>query len=279
MRRLARIAAAALLAAASAAGCLLTTNFDGIVGVPPSPDANVPDAIVEAAGGDAGEDAADGSASFWCDTHPGHALCADFDEDGGTLLGAWWTSTYDQGGGSSSLDTTNYSSPPAAFLSDVPSGGAGGLLRTLPVLLTDFQYGFDFRVASSCTPTSNAAITLASLGFQNVPNNIMGVLLSVNGWLLAFEQPGADGGVVLYTFPISPAPARDAWHTLEFSVTVGGAGHVRGTLDGTSFVDSPLSYAPVQNGTVTLNAGVFGPGPCTADYDNMTFDFNTQDGG
>ena len=122
MRRVALVTLFGALAALGA--CSLTTDLSGLSnGAPDAVEGGGTDAASDVAtvqGPDGGRDASDAAVLGFCASHPGHAVCEDFDDGG---LPSGWTADVTMG--SVDVSTKRAASLPGALFATIPRRPAG----------------------------------------------------------------------------------------------------------------------------------------------------------
>lgn len=160
----------ALLATAAVAACQAITGLG---------DLNKVDCLECDAGLDSGPPCA-------------HTFCASFDEG---VMNAGWKSVAQSPGTKLELDTTNFKSPPAALLVDVPSSDAGRVAANLGQSfarpLKGAHLELDLRVSTSAFPEAGAPTVDAALDAGDGGDAADDASASDAG---ADAEAGADGG-------------------------------------------------------------------------------------
>ena len=252
---------------AASAGCLLTSDFDGIAGTRSDAAAPSVDSGIEA-------DAPEASAAFPC--NPGeHLLCNNFDT--GPIDNSGWVVGLTGLGSKAVLDTTFFHSPPAGFRSTigalVKGMNAGGILRQTPAIGTfkTLIYAFDMRVLSCASLGNGGSVTLAAM--QPSGAVAFGVVL-IDTNVYSFAQLDLTQGTFTPE-PFTVAPKADTWQRVEIRLSLNAsAAHAVVMLDANKVVD--VDEVPgTPSPSILLNIGANATGPisgCDVVYDNVTFD-------
>jgi hypothetical protein len=257
-----RIFVAGLGIVSASVACMLTTNFDGIVGT----DAG------DSGGSEGGADG--GSDARFCKSQS-HTFCADFDE-GSLLLG--WENSGPEPGSDEQLDLDASVSPPGSFLALANVNGDGGpsgvvLLKHFPQAITTITLGADMRV-DSCP--SNAGDLNLLLIFTGASSTQQLVLEAVTGNLFLIQYFPLDGGGQDNTqFKIGTVE-MGVWKRVAYTITASSP-HLNlsyGDIGGSpSTVDMPLNGPVVTDVNAYVNVGPFRPNqPCIVHYDNVFVD-------
>ena len=252
------------LVATGIAGCLLTSDFNGVAGS--RTDAGDLDASADADGADPN--------AFPCD--PGaHLSCINFDQ--GPLDKSGWVVQKTGASSKAALDTTIFRSPPDGFHSTIGSAAkafnVGGILRQTPSLgkFRTLIYAFDMRIHSCESLGMGGSVTLAA--FQPSDAVAFGIVL-VDTNVYTFAQVDVKAGTFTPT-PFSVAPKLDTWARITIRLALSSvAAHVVVMLDDQKVVDAE-QVAALPGPNVLLNLGANATGPisgCDVVYDNVTFD-------
>lgn len=298
-------------AASLFAGCVLTSNFDGIDDGADTPDATpdgatrppndasrdapeeggLSDADAALDGGprdaDAGPPANDGAsdASTEAGSDGGgfcsgstHFFCTDFDRPSFAALGL---SESVSGGGVNTLDTTDFISAPQSYRSSVPGSGLPSALLYTAVMngtYRSFDLSFNVRIKSCPFPTGSAAVGLASVAYTST--SALGFYMTgfgVNRPTIADVYPG-DAGTQFSYRAFSGAFPNDVWTRVSvrgsFMTNVTEA-YVNGVLVATdtfkSGVTSP-TLVQVRVGAQALGNVGANVAACEALFDNVSLD-------
>jgi hypothetical protein len=280
-----------LSAALTAASCALLPSMDGLSGgTDAGTDAATPiDGPTTETSADASSDRdaapiqdADAATGPFCATHPGHTLCADFD-DGAVAKG--WTTTDLYGSGAVALDP-DFVSPPSSFLSTVGANNnpnfesSGRLSLDFPKTATGAHVEFDTKRCNA-TPGSGGVFAMSDLLCVTSGSKYGGVLLVWNGQGMYGEiaSNATDGGVFAFNdLPLTqPVPATATSHVREDAV-FGPAGSLKITVDGTVVVDAKnVAINCYGVATRRLEVGMYSYGPvpaCASRFDNVLFDYD-----
>jgi|GEM_PF-7047899 len=254
-----RVRLGACLAAvftAGVAGCLLTSDFDGIVGVRPASDA-----AAEAA--DAGPDAAS-------PCNDAHLVCSHFDHESGALpVPGWNHEILDSG--TLNVDSTTAVSPPSAVHMRVAGSAEVGAYLYRQVFLGPFtRISIEVDVRMGACPARPSSLTLlylepstrASFGLVVLSSGVHALGSSISG--------------TPTFFPLETQLPTDAWAHVVYRILVKDAAtaHLELTVDGKKGIDTDAPSAPMRQ-TALLNLGVLGssaPGGCEVLYDNFVLD-------
>lgn len=255
---------ASCVATAIGAGCLLTSDFDGIVGgspgARPPDDAGAEDAAVP--DGDAGQRSPCVSSD--------HVVCNDFDHEGaGFPIPGWNYSTSD--GGALSLDDTTSISPPRALRARVQSEGEVSAYLHRQAFLGTFTAltaRFDIRIVR-CVPQGSSLTFVymepsarASFGFVQLMSGVQAV------------GAGVDGAFTF--FQLERQIPEDTWGHIDFRITPKDNATVRFEvrLDDAVVVDTDAPSAAMRE-TALLNLGILtaqAPQGCEVAFDNYVLD-------
>jgi len=213
-----------LAASASAliSACSLLTNLSDLPA----------GATSDGGGGDAPEvnDAAlDGP---FCKTHPGHALCADFDE-GSYLLG--WTSPETYGNTPVLSLADGGTSPPASLLSQLGSApdasGAARLRFDFPATATALHVELSLNASSLTTPSSGE-LSLLEIYEKRTSDALtagVNIQLSSSGAEVRLTTFDDAGGRQYQSFPLPALPT--GWFRVDLDVALGVTGSLAVAFD------------------------------------------------
>jgi hypothetical protein len=251
--------AASAMIAACAAGCLLTSDFDGIAGARPADDAGaVDDAAVEG-----------GSASPCASGE--HLVCTDFDHGSTALpVPGWNHATGDAG--TIVIDESSSVSPPASLRAKVAGTTDVGayLYRTaFTGAYTALIASFDVRIVS-CPPQGNS-LTLMYLRPGN--NVAVGFVTLTSGVQAIGTKVGSDPDTF---FTLEKQIPEGTWAriVLRFEVRSATTAHLTLTVDGQRAVDTDAPSAALAN-TAIINVGAQGSAAskgCEVAFDNVVLD-------
>jgi hypothetical protein len=255
----------AALGATLVAGCMLTTSFDGIVGVRPAND------------GSDGVDAAASDAPITPDSNvdsapqpkycskQAHTFCDDFDE--GSVTAAW--SEVKNVGGAVALDTQIFVSAPAGARFDVPSGCT--LLSNPTVgsgVPKKLHSEADFIVQVMGVAFGNA--TLVNINVST--NDALQLLLAPDGTLFLTQiYTLADGGVTFQSHTLGVI-AQGVWVHMALDATLGGSSSVDlklQPLNGSDLVFAGATPPLAANRAPSL---LIGDCPATGNGGTIVFD-------
>jgi hypothetical protein len=260
----------------SVTACSLLTSLDGLHAASDAStdssanDSSSVDVFLDAS--DAG-DTADGP---FCQTHPGHTFCADFDE--GSLT-AGFTSVVDMGVGATALDNNDRSSPPASYEAVFDASAVSQCNEALlEKNLTnngnhDYHLEFDFE---SCGLPS-ISVELFSI-IQNAGIDAFSVSADPFSYKL-YTEGSDDAGVHTHTYDMGVWPAT-GWHhvIVDASDLLGkGKSAIQVTVDGTSMLDIQTGWSWSVSLTqleVGLRACTSASPTCGVHYDNILLDVN-----
>lgn len=272
MRR-AAVAVAVMLAGSAA--CSLFVSVDDLQG---GADAAVDtgaaqDAALDATDAssaiDASPDApADASGPF-CVTHPGHTLCADFDEDSAT---AGWSQS-DVYVGSIDLALDASVSPPASLVSRIPdtttNEGAGRLALELSTAIpTKIHAEMDVLLCRQGTSGYFEIFKLAyGAGYDSD-----GLELQINptSAYVATDTPNEK-------YPLARTIAPSVWTHVAVDVVVATSGSLSVSLNGTSAlaltgIDTTQSNPEAGYHAAVVGLYSTGEPACTTYFDNVLLD-------
>jgi hypothetical protein len=249
-----------LACAGVAAGCLLTSDFDGVVGVRPATG-------VEA--GEAGDGGGEAAAVSPCAAGT-HVVCNDFDHPGGGFPIPGWNNVAADGGVMSLDNTTAVTEPLSLHVKVEGTSGAGAYLYRQPFLgvFKSLVVSFDIRIVAC--PPQGKSLTLvyvepsakASFGFVVLASGVQAVGAGVNG---------------AYTFYTLEKQIPDqTWTHVVYRILVKDASiaHLTLTVDGVTSVDTDAPSGAMKT-TGLLNLGINGetaPKGCEVQYDNYVLD-------
>jgi hypothetical protein len=251
-----------------------STGFDapleGSLDAPPS-DASL-DSPVEAPSSDAPVDGP------FCATHPGHTLCADWD-NGVLLQGFNRISVY---GPEAGVDVS-----PDAYVSAPFSlhGGEGPITKAVAAS-GQLQYDLPSSVASVRIELDLMACDRT--GFTGTSADFFGTVCTEPGSLYAQVALGInsvsdlvllrsviDGGLVFDDQVLSSSMTTGHWHHILLQSTYGTAGHIHIEVDGLVAIDRDetiLCNSPVSH-ELMLGAYAYNTSPrCDAYIDNVLVD-------
>lgn len=261
----------------SVTACSLLTSLDGLRG-DASTDSSANDSAVDVITADASDagDAPDAPDGPFCQTHPGHTFCADFDE--GSLV-AGFTSVTTTGVGSTALDDADKVSSPASYealfdASAVSQCNEALLVRNIANSGNhDYHLEFDFE---SCGLPS-ISVELFSI-IQNA--GIDAFIVSVDPFSYSLYTEGSDdAGSHSQTYDMGVWPTTGWHHVIIDASDVLGKGksafHV--TVDGTTMLDIQTGWTWSISPTeleVGLRACTSASPSCAVHYDNILLDSN-----
>lgn len=259
------------LIALCGAGCLLTNSFDNVAGVRP---VDAGDLDVDASP----DPDADGPTAPWCVSQsPVHQNCVDFDE--GSLSGGGFTTSISNGG-TVTLDTSQFSSAPAAFLTHIPAqigitNSSGILVANLKIAPTAVHLGFDIRISDCRSAGGNGAITLAVMAPTRAVT--YGLVIQPSNTIAFGEQLAGDAGMGFVPHNLVTAPQAGVWTrmTIDLTLTPGAATNATVKVGDTVALATTLSGVVLDGSPFLVNLGAFVTGPtgaCEIDFDNVTFD-------
>jgi hypothetical protein len=222
----------------------------------------------------------------WCDAHPGHTYCFDFDYIGTPCIGAWNSPCpFLSGGANVVLDKTAFVSPPASMLSTAMNGNSGG--GTYAVMnLTVMPNPTSVEVAMEIIAANNPPIGYAWLnigyGSPSTPQEFYAASVGSgpSGVSAQLQFPTVTDGGFGYastSFPLQAlVPGDGGWTHVDFliqfspewalTVSFGGELQVMQQVPGSTSL--PDASANVALGIIAVGDG----GPVSADYDNVTID-------
>lgn len=262
--------ALALGSALALAGCLITSDFDGIVGARPPggsaegstpPPAVVPPGSVTEAG----------STASPCDEP--HLVCTSFDD--ATLPAGWGNGA--KSGGSIVLDPTIALSPPNALLTTLTSGNDGGAGQPSATLLRDVSLGsfqkltltFDMRIVDCPAQLSNSLTFL----FLRLGDDYGIGLVNLSSGTLAVGTHAEDGDKFV---DLSPQVSPNTWTTISIEVVpTDTALTLRASVNGRSAALKEDGRLQPFTSTAQIGLGPTGaasPNGCKVAFDNVYAD-------
>jgi hypothetical protein len=268
--RLPIFVAIAFGAVGAAGGCLLTSDFDGVVGTkPPAADegGSGTDAAADAGnGGDGGQTEA---AVSPCATGT-HVVCTDFDEGtGGFPVPGWNNSAND--GGVLTLDNTTSVTPPLSLHARVDGASSPEAYIYRQVFLPTFTaltVAVDMRIVA-CPPQGKSLTAIyvepsakASFGLVFLSSGVQAIGAGVNG---------------AYTFfQLEQQVPDQTWSHIVYRILLKDAStsHLTLTVDGKKSVDTDAPGGALKT-SVLLNLGLLGgaaPAGCEVQFDNYVLD-------
>lgn len=263
----ARVAAFLTMSAmlAVAGGCLVTSDFEGIVGTRPAGEGGVVDP-------DSGVDGAvDGPANDICGSAE-HLACTTFDHGEPPLPVPGWSHAIATGSSLTIDDSSSVSAP--ASLRARASGATGdvGAYLYRQVFIgpaAALVATFDMKIVS-CPPQGNS-FTLFYL--QVASQTAFAVAILSSGAQAAGNKFGA--GTDMF-FNFEKTAALDTWSRVVFRVERRGPAlaHLNVTVDGARALDTDAQTTAWQE-TALLNLGANGGSAsqgCEVAYDNFVFD-------
>lgn len=268
--------AAIVAGASSAAGCLLTSDFDGIVadGGQPNPG----DGEVPADDGGVG----DGSVSPPVDCDSGDFIvCSRFDR--GVITADGWRRQV-EGTGFLELDQSTSVSAPASLRSRITyqndaTGDGGAPPSATAILLQNvnvgsfqrLRWGFDLKIGEcEVNAASNGNITLMAI--QHSATGVVGMLINRQGDTLNQTNLGTGVGTNA-EFPAGLPRAR--WFHLDFGMTMGAESNdVEVALDGVPNHAARFEPLPAHQNmllNIGANSSSAAIGGCEVWFDNYYF--------
>jgi hypothetical protein len=234
---------------ASASACLFVSIDDGLmnraapdgdasIDAPPTDandDATDAGAPKDAAVADAATDTSPDAAQTFCAAHPGHSLCADFDDVPQVYAG--WTRTDEVDGATVAFDNPGSApSPPRVLrvqLTPTPNGPSAGLTRI-------FQRG------SSQVLTVSADVFVKDVpSAQGAQVQIARVMLapySMGVEVKLGQQADVEENGHQFVHALAAQPPENRWFHLDLSVDTGSgadAGAIRVDIDGVTVASFP----------------------------------------
>lgn len=260
--------------------CSLFVDTSGLSGGAPSAgEGGIADASAEAAvdaakPSDAGGDAAKDASVPFCDSHPGHTLCYDFDESN-ALPPA--DQTFFDPGGSIVVDGADHVSAPSSLLFTWPAtmGVSEGIQKAFS---GTGKITCDLDVKVTSTDLSNGQLSFLYLYVPtsaDYSRNTFFVQVYHGDLDLSEGLDPADGGASMYTGQdYEPTIPNDTWQHISFVIS-GSDGAVSISLDGGTPATF-TAFVPFDVGQVTLVLGGYGASLNTgakARMDNLVCDF------
>jgi hypothetical protein len=252
-----------IVAIGAVGGCLLTSDFDGVVGVRPGEggapsDGGTPlDGTTDEAGG---SPCAAGT----------HAVCTDFDQAGAGFPVPGWNNVASDGG-VLTLDNTTSVTKPLSLHARVDGTGAPVAYLYRQVFLSAFTaltVNVDMRIVA-CPPQGKSLTAIyvepsakASFGFVFLSSGVQAVGAGVNG---------------AYTFfQLQQQIPDQTWSHVVYRILLKDAStsHLTVTVDGKPSVDTDAPGGAMKT-TVLLNLGLLGdaaPKGCEVQFDNYVLD-------
>lgn len=244
----------------AAAGCLLTSDFDGVAGVRPATEA-----------GEAGDaDIAETAPPSPC-LAGGHLVCNDFDHAGGGFPVPGWNQAFTDAG-TLTLDNTDSITPPLSLHAKVEGTVSAQAYLYRQLFVGTFKalvIAFDIRIVSC--PAQGKSLTLvyvepsakASFGLVMLSSGVLAIGSSINGasTFFALEQQIKD----------------DTWSHVVYRIVLKdvSTAHFNLTIDGKTSVDTDGPSAAMGQ-TALLNLGIIGsqgaPKGCEIVFDNYVLD-------
>lgn len=257
------------------AGCLLTSDFDGIVG-------SAPDGSAEEGGASSGTtptppgETGDGAPGIPDGSSPGnmcdapHLLCTTFDTSA-TFPVPWGRA--ESSGGTLAIEPVGRSAP-NALVGRLPDGADADpeavLLRDVALgTFSKLTISFDFR-QSDCP--AQVANSLTLLFMRLGADYGVGFVLLSSG-TLAVGTHGTNGDVF---YPLEQTVQPDTWTKITIEVTPGTSElAIRALVDGQVAVNRSDAQLQTFNSTMSVGVGPTGvasPQGCTVAYDNIVAD-------
>jgi hypothetical protein len=228
--------------------------------------------------GDAGDAAAEASGSGYCATLGGtHALCEDFDEDGGFVSS--FPITFVTAKASVALDTSAFVSPPSSLVVKTPQGGSSDhayVQRPFTATASTVTYSFDVRFDSWTSASSPSGIFAAVIIDDGQPDfHVLSVYTTATYAALEESFRAADGGNSYIDHTFNSAFALGAWRRLSIAIDLVKR-TVAASLDGNGVV-GPVALDPSwKAGPPTITLGFTYVAAQTqswqARYDDVVFD-------
>jgi len=227
--------------------------------------------------------------ALWCDMHPGHTYCFDFDNVGSAVTG--WSLPNIGAGNDAALDPTTYVSPPysmqSSVYSDSPIATYAVLVENMPLNVSQLVIAADVRPTSSQDGTYNNAGLLGA-NFVNDAGGYYSVSvgLSASGPSLGIVWPTDDAGdYTSMSESFESLNADDAgWTHIEATIVFGPPLAITLTFNNQTEWNQPfigtvaigdLSGAGVFVGIVAVGDG----GPLAVNFDNVTIDVQSPEAG
>lgn len=250
--------------AAIGGGCLVTSDFEGIVGVRPGGEGGV--------GSESGVDGGDDAASSDPCATGEHLACNTFDHGEPPLPVPGWSHAVAMG---STLVIDDSSSVSAPASMRVRAGGTTGdvgayLYRQLFIgPATALVASFDMKIIS-CPPQGNSFTLFYA---QVASQTAFAIAILSSGAQAAGNKFGASTDIF---FNLEKPVALDTWSRLVFRVERRGPtlAHFTVTVDGVKSLDTDAQTTAWQE-TALLNLGANGASAaqgCEVAYDNFVFD-------
>lgn len=278
MRRAVVIVAFALCGGAA---CSLFVSTDGLQNGEASSDAgsgaDAPMDVDASTPLDAGADALPEAGGPFCATHPGHFLCADFDEDAAVTTG--WSTADLQSGGTIDLAFDASTSPPASFvaaLPDVSSGGDGNARMGAEfsvAIPTKVHVELDVNLCQFSTLAAGAYFEIFKLAFgPGFDDNGLELQINNSTTYVKTDSPAA-------TYDLTQKIVPFAWTHVSIEVVVSTSGSIVVTLNGTTALNVSGIDTTEQMPDAGYHAavvGLYGTGSpaCTSYFDNVLIDVN-----
>jgi hypothetical protein len=258
--RLPIFVATALATTGVGAGCVLTSDFDGVVGVRP---------VNGAEGGEAGDGGSGEAAVSPCASGT-HVVCNDFDHPGGGFPIPGWNNVAADGGVLTLDNTTAVTEPLSLHAKVDGANGAAAYLYRQPFLGTFKALVISFDIRIVACPPQGKSLTLvylepsakAAFGFVVLASGVQAVGAGVNG---------------AFTFYALEKQIPDqVWSHVVYRILVKDAStaHLTLTVDGASSVDTDAPSSAMKTSGL-LNLGILGeiaPNGCEVQYDNYVLD-------
>jgi len=257
----------AAFAGTIAGGCLLTSDFDGIVGTKPA-DAGAGGSMGDGPEADAGDGGAEAAVSP-C-TSGTHVVCTDFEDGTGGFPIAGWNNVAEDGG-TLSLDNTTAVTPPLSLHARVEGNIAPNAYIYRQVFLSTFTaltVSVDMRIVA-CPPQGKSITAIyvepsakASFGLVFLSSGVQAVGAGVNG-AFTFFQLEKQVPDMTWTHIVYRILLKDA-----------STSHLTVTVDGQPSVDTDAPGGALKQ-TVLLNLGLLGssvPAACEVQFDNYVLD-------
>ena len=245
------------------AGCLLTSDFGGIVGVRPAEG----EGEGGAADGASTEDA--GGAAGAC-TGEEHTFCTDFDDITEPPVPGW--QVVQRGGGTVTLDRASAVTEPHSIGMSISGGESPAAFLLRDVALGSFKtvtLGFDFRLVD-CPAQVENSLTFVYLGVGT--GTAYGFVILSSGSLALGSAVGTDNAF----FPLETLVQPGEWARIVVTLTAKTATelHLGLTVNGAASVDTDAPTGPPKSTLqIELGAqGVAAPKGCQVAYDNVVLD-------
>ena len=275
----AAICISATLAVAGGACSLLvdTNGLSGGDGGAPLADASSDAPVASDAALDAAGDArGDASQIAFCDAHPGHTLCFDFDES--TALPSYDSSSFDPT--LFFIDSTTSRSSPHSIAAKYAAG-----VDSTEYLQRDFPstrgglVSWIIDLKFTATDLSTGQIIPLSTHVPVTPgmsDHFFYLQTYLGDFILSEATAPDDGGAPYYTADVlvSPVP-NDTWMHVEVTID-GSTGIMKASLDGVPLADGHAQIGFPSTGTAHVLLGGFA-GSLAADsmlhVDNLIVDY------